>query len=199
MTEPTRGLRHAVLGVAVLNFGYFWVELGVAQAIGSVSLLADSIDFLEDTAVNLLILLGLSFTLAHRARLGFVLAGILLLPSIATLWMAWHKFISQVPPDPIHLSATGLGALIINLICAFLLARFRNHQGSLTRAAFLSARNDALANLAIITAGMITLASPSALPDLIVGLGIFLMNLDAARAVFRAARQELAEAKSPTN
>jgi Co/Zn/Cd efflux system component len=39
--------------VALLNFGYFTIEFGIALAIGSVSLFADSIDFLEDTFVNL--------------------------------------------------------------------------------------------------------------------------------------------------
>ena len=86
--------------------------------------------------------------------------------------------------------ARGFGALAINLYCAFRLARFRTHSGSLTRAAFLSARNDALANVAIIAAGGITAVTLSALPDLIVGLGIFLLNLDAARQVYSAARDE---------
>jgi Co/Zn/Cd efflux system component len=85
----------------------------------------------------------------------------------------------------------GLGALTINLFCAFLLARFRRHGGSLSRAAFLSARNDALANIAIVAAAAITaLAWHSAGPDLIVGLAIAAMNMDAAREVFGAAREE---------
>jgi Co/Zn/Cd efflux system component len=85
---------------------------------------------------------------------------------------------------------TGLGALAVNLYCAFLLARYRSHSGSLTRAAFLSARNDAIANIAIIVAGCLTALTGSAWPDLTVGLGIFLMNLDASRQVYGAARQE---------
>jgi Co/Zn/Cd efflux system component len=44
----------------LLNLGYFGVEFAVALAIGSVSLLADSIDFLEDAAVNGLILVALA-------------------------------------------------------------------------------------------------------------------------------------------
>jgi Co/Zn/Cd efflux system component len=68
------------------------------------------------------------------------------------------------------------------------------HGGSLTRAAFLSARNDVLANVAIIGAGLLTAYIASAWPDLIVGLGIFFMNLDAAREVYVAARRERAEA-----
>jgi Co/Zn/Cd efflux system component len=72
-----------------------------------------------------------------------------------------------------------------------MLARFRAHSGSLTRAAFLSARNDVLANIAIIAAGLVTAYLwPSAWPDLIVGLGIAAMNADAAREVWMAAREE---------
>ena len=69
-------------------------------------------------------------------------------------------------------------------------ARYRAHSGSLTRAAFLSARNDAFANIAIIAAGIVTAATVSPWPDLLVGLGIFAMNLDAAREVYAAAREE---------
>lgn len=39
---------------AVLNLVYFGVEFAVARAIGSVSLFADSIDFLEDASANIL-------------------------------------------------------------------------------------------------------------------------------------------------
>ena len=70
-------LRRAVLTVALLNLAYFAIEFAVALAIGSVSLFADSVDFLEDTSLNLLILVGLGWTARRRAKLGMVLAGIL--------------------------------------------------------------------------------------------------------------------------
>ena len=79
----------------------------------------------------------------------------------------------------------------MNLTCAFLLGRHRHGGGSLTKAAFLSARNDALANIAIILAGLVTaFAWRTVWPDLIVGLGIALLNADAAREVWQAARKE---------
>jgi len=185
-------LRQAVKTVAGLNLIYFGVEFAVAVAIGSVSLFADSIDFLEDAAVNGLILIALSWSARRRAPIGMAMAVILLVPGTATAWMVWHKFILPVPPAPLSLSLSlaGSGALAINLFCAFRLARFRAHAGSLTRAAWLSARNDALANIAIIAAGFVTAATLSAWPDLIVGLGIFAINLDAAREVYSAARAE---------
>ena len=190
MTQADPSLRRAVRLVVLLNLAYFGVEFAVALAIGSVSLFADSIDFLEDAAVNGLILLALGWSAPRRARVGMALAGILLIPGLATLWTAWQKLSLLVPPAPVPLSLTGLGALAVNLFCAFLLARYRAHSGSLTRAAFLSARNDAFANIAIIAAGIVTAATVSPWPDLLVGLGIFAMNLDAAREVYAAAREE---------
>lgn len=184
------GLRRVVSIVVLANLTYFFVEFAVAKRIGSVSLLADSIDFLEDAAINLLIVIALGWSLKRRARVGMLLAGIILIPTAALLWTAWQKFTAPTAPEPWLLSGTGLGALVVNFGCALLLARFRHHRGSLTRAAFLSARNDTLANLAIIVAGLITLRWRTGWPDLIVGFCIALMNADAARAVWKAASKE---------
>lgn len=196
MLSPTHSFRQAVALVAVLNLAYFGVEFTVALNIQSVSLFADAIDFLEDTAVNFLILVALGWSAYKRSIVGMLLALMLLAPGIATLWTAWGKIDLPIPPDPVTLSLTGVGALAVNVCCAFILARFRKDRSSLTRAAYLSARNDALANIAIIGAGIVTAATVSVWPDLIVGIGIFAMNLDAAREVFLAARAEHIEAKA---
>ena len=184
------GLGRAVRLVALLNLAYFGVEFAVATRIGSVSLLADSVDFLEDAAVNFLIFAALGWSARQRAKLGMALAGVLLVPALAFVWALWRKYAEPLPPQGLALTVTGGGALIVNLFCAFTLARFRRHSGSLTQAAFLSARNDALANIAIIGAGAATLFTRSIWPDVVVGLGIAAMNVDAAKAVWRAARRE---------
>lgn len=184
-------LRRTVLLVACLNLSYFGVEFAVALAIGSVSLFADSVDFLEDASVNLLILMALAWGAAARARVGMGLALLLLVPGVATLWTAWVKLAAPVPPEPVALSLAGTGAMLVNLTCALLLARHRRTGGSLARAAYLSARNDVAANIAIVGAGLVTATLwASAWPDLIVGLAIAAINVDAAREVWEAARDE---------
>jgi Co/Zn/Cd efflux system component len=90
----------------------------------------------------------------------------------------------------VPLSLAGLGALAVNSACAIILAPYRAHGGSLAKAAFLSARNDSIANIAIIAIGFLTAATTSPWPDLVVGLGIAIMNADAAREVYVAARKE---------
>lgn len=190
MTQQADGLRRAVRLVAILNLAYFGIEFAVARAIGSVSLFADSVDFLEDASVNFLILIALGWSTNRRARVGMVLAGILLVPGLAALWTAWQKFSMPVPPAPMPLSLAGAGAFVVNLSCAIMLTRYRQHAGSMAKAAFLSARNDVLANVAIVGVGLITVYTHSAWPDLIVGLGIALMNAGAAKEVYKTAREE---------
>jgi Co/Zn/Cd efflux system component len=190
MTDAQTRLRRAVLTVAILNAGYFFVEFSIARAIGSVSLFADSIDFLEDASVNFLVLVSLGWSMRRRATVGMLLALLLLVPGIATAWMAWSKLAQPVPPAEWPLTLGGLGALLVNVTCAFLLVKVSHVAGSLSRAAFLSARNDAYANVAILTAAGITALWPSAWPDLLVGLGILVLNLGAAHEVYEASRQE---------
>ena len=121
-------LRKVVILVAALNLAYFGVEFAVALAIGSVSLFADSVDFLEDASVSFLIAIALGWSATSRARVGTALAGILLIPGLATIWMAWEKFLVPLPSTPLPLSLAGGGALIINLLCAFILVKFRAHK-----------------------------------------------------------------------
>lgn len=109
---------------------------------------------------------------------------------LTTLWSAWEKLHLPLAPDPVLLSLNGFGALVVNFICAFMLVRFRSHGNSMAKAAFFSARNDVFANIAIIVAALATTVTLSHWPDLIVGIGILIINLDAASKVYSAARKE---------
>jgi Co/Zn/Cd efflux system component len=192
-SNMTADLRAAVRFVAIANLAYFGIEFAVALTIGSVSLFADSVDFLEDTSINLLILLALGWTAVARARTGKFLALLILVPGLAAVWTAVAKFGTPVTPDANLLTITGAGALLVNFACAIRLARHRHGNGGLTRAAFLSARNDVLANIAIIAAGIVTAITLSFWPDLIVGIGIALLNLDAAKEVWEASDSETSD------
>lgn len=195
MTHASGGAEHALMrrtvaAVALLNLAYFGVEYAVATAIGSVSLFADSIDFLEDASLNLMVLLAIGWSAAMRRRVGILLALVLLVPGIAALWTVWTKLGQPIAPEPAMLTLAGFGALLVNATCALLLTRVRLSGGSLTRAAYLSARNDVAANIAIIAAGAATYATGSIWPDIIVGLGIAAINADAAHEVYEAAMDE---------
>ena len=61
---------------------------------------------------------------------------------------------------------------------------------------WLSARNDSLANVAIIVAAVVVLVTGTGWPDIVVVLGIGLLNADVARVVWRAARAERLDASA---
>ena len=185
-----RALRRTVLLVATLNLAYFGVEFAVAQSIGSVSLFADSVDFLEDASINVLIFFAAVWPARRRSYVGSVLAFVILIPALATIWTAIVKIGDPVAPAALPLSLTAVGALLVNLTCALLLVRHRNHPGSLAKAAWLSARNDALANIAIIGVGVVAIWFTTGWIDIVVGVAIGLLNADAARTVWKLSRAE---------
>jgi Co/Zn/Cd efflux system component len=189
-------LRRTVAIVAGLNLAYFFVEVGVALAIGSVSLFADSVDFLEDTAVNTLIFVALGWSLRRRALAGKAMAGILLVPAAAAAWEAISKVGHPEPPSVVSLVLTAGGAALVNGFCAWLLARVRRHGGSLSHAAYLSARNDVAINLAIIAMAVVTVATHSGWPDLVLGVVFIVVNVTAAREVWQVATEERLAAKA---
>ncbi|WP_237242288.1 cation transporter [Rothia nasimurium] len=195
LTDPTR-LRRAVLLVAGLNLAYFFIEGAIALAIGSVSLLADSVDFFEDFAVNTLIAIALGWSLTWQARAGKASALIILLPALAAVWQIVAKFPDPGAPDALTLFVTAGGAVVVNLICTLILARFRTGAGSLTAAAFLAARNDVLINLAIIVVAGLTAWVGSGWPDLVLGALILVLNLGAAKEVWETAHEESLAAKA---
>ena len=170
---PHHDLRRAVLMVACLNLAYFAIEFAVALAIGSVSLFADSVNFLEDTSLNLLILVGLGWTARRRAKLGMVLAGILLVPGLATLWTAWAKLADPLPPEPFARRSTAPAPSPSTSA-----ARSSSPASAPTPAASPAPPSSPPATTLMRTSRSLppawSLPSPSpAWPDLIVGLGIF--------------------------
>ena len=182
--------RRTLIIVALLNLAYFLIEFSAAVKINSVSLFADSIDFLEDTFVNLLIFFSYLMTSTLRPKISKILVIIILLPGLTALWAAWEQVMRPSMPEAFELTLVGLGALIVNFTCTIILMRFRKNDESLTKAAFLSARNDVLSNLIIITAGLTIMIYPSIWPDLIAGIIVFSINFDAAYKVYKIANTE---------
>ena len=186
----TETLKPVVVRVAILNLFYFVVEFYFAHRFNSVALLSDSLDFLEDASVNVLIFLAFSLSVIWRKRLSYIFALLLLLPGFSFIFNALQQISNPEAPVGRGMSIVGAGALAVNFYCALILKKFREIKGGLAKAAYFSARNDAVSNVLIIVAGLITLVWVSAIPDLVVGAVIFIMNADSARDILDAARAE---------
>ncbi|OFN34273.1 cation transporter [Corynebacterium sp. HMSC072A04] len=181
--------RRIVAWVAALNLLGFFGEFIIASIIGSAALFADAADFLEDFLINALVLLALRWSAEGRRKASYGLAGLILIPALASYGMAIWKIITGAVPEPLTLSGTAVAAMLINLLCAVLLIQLR-HGSALTRGAWLAARNDVAANILILGAGLLMLVWASPWPDIVVGLIIGTINLRAAAEVFEQARAE---------
>lgn len=175
--------------VAGLNLFGFLVEFVIAWIIGSASLFADAADFMEDFLIAMLVVTALGWSVASRRKASLGLAALILIPAVAAFGTAVWKIISGTPPEAFTLSATAVFAMVINLISAMLLMQLRGH-GALVHGAWLAARNDVLANILILVAGVVTIFWATIWPDVLVGVIIGVINLGAAKEVLEQARAE---------
>lgn len=182
--------RRALRIATAINAVMFLVETLGAVRIGSISLMADGIDMLEDALTYGFTLVVLGMSLRTRATAGLAKGVAMALPGIWIVVQVVRQLISPVPPAPLSMSVVGVMALIANVTAAFVLMGLRKEESNI-RSVWLSARNDVFANIAIIAAGLGVLVTAAAWPDLLVGVGIAAMNLLTAFSVIRQATGEL--------
>jgi len=183
-----------VLWIALaVNAAMFAVEIAGSLASGSVSLLADGVDFAGDASNYALSLAVLSMGLGWRSRAalvkGFCMAAYGAFVLVAAAYAAW----SGVPPEPLTMGAIGLLALAANVGVAALLYTYRVGDANM-RSVWLCTRNDAIGNVAVMLAALGVLGTGTVWPDLAVAVIMATLGLSAARNVIAQARAELTSA-----
>ncbi|MBI5256606.1 MAG: cation transporter [Burkholderiales bacterium] len=180
-----------VLWVAlVLNALMFGVELVASWTSGSVSLLADSIDFFGDAGNYAISLAVLGMGAAARARAALFKALCMGVFGAFVLAKAGWTLNTGVVPEPATMGVVGLAALAVNAGVAALLYRFRTGDANM-RSVWICSRNDAVGNLAVMLAALGVLGTGTAWPDLAVAVVMGGLALSGAWAVLRQARAEL--------
>lgn len=188
--QPDPKYRRILWIALIVNFVMFAIEIIFSLQSKSVSLLADSIDFLGDAANYGLSLWVLAMSVQTRAKASLVKAASMALFGIGVLVHAIWNAITGVVPDAQTMSLVGLLALAVNLGVAWLLYAYRNGDSNM-RSVWLCTRNDALGNIAVIIAAIGVFGTGTAWPDLIVAAIMASLALTAALQVVKQARHEL--------
>ncbi|MWV16345.1 cation transporter [Pseudomonas sp. L-22-4S-12] len=198
--EVSRSRRYRkILWIALaVNFAMFAVEIGAGLRAGSVSLLADSLDFLGDAGNYAISLWVLGMGLVLRARAAQFKALCMLLFGVGVLATTiWQQLQGGVPSAP-TMGLVGLLALSANVGVAALLYAYREGDSNM-RSVWLCSRNDALGNLAVLAAALGVFGTGSAWPDLLVAAIMAALAISAAIQVLRHAREEISEERGSSH
>jgi Co/Zn/Cd efflux system component len=183
-------LRKALWIALIVNAAMFATEIAAAASSGSVSLLADSIDFFGDAANYALSLAVLGMAMTARSKAAVVKALCMGAFGVFVLGRAAWSFTAGVAPEPVTMGAVGLLALAANLGVAWMLYAHRSGDANM-RSAWICSRNDAVGNVAVMLAAAGVFGTGAAWPDLVVAALMAVLAITGAATVLRQARGEL--------
>jgi cation diffusion facilitator family transporter len=155
--------------VLLINLGMFLLEALSAFSSHSNALLADSLDMLGDAFVYGLSLLVLSRSHVTKAKASLVKGVIMTLLGLFVLGQVIYKIIYPMVPVAETITLISLIALGANLLCLFLLTRHKKTDLN-TKSAWTCSRNDVVANVGVMIAGLLVGYFNSMWPDLIAGV-----------------------------
>jgi Co/Zn/Cd efflux system component len=182
--------RRALWIALAVNVFMFVVEVAAGWTSGSVSLLADAIDFFGDAANYALSLAVLASALHVRSKAAVVKAACMAAFGVFVLGRSAWALRSGTPPEAITMGAVAAAALVANLGVAVLLYRHRSGDANM-RSVWICSRNDAIGNVAVGVAALGVFGTGTAWPDLLVAALMAVLALTGASSVLRHARLEL--------
>lgn len=190
LNETNKSFKKVLYIALFLNISMFFVEIIYGYLSNSLSLKADAIDFLGDSANYFATLFVLNSAIQTRARVSLLKAATMFSFGIWVLSEAIIRFSSTELPDAFIMSWIGVIALIVNAGVAILLYKFRGGDSNM-ESVWLCSRNDAIANLAVIIASLGVFYLKSKWPDLIVAFFIASLAVTASWRVLKSASREL--------
>ncbi len=182
--------RRAVWIALVVNLSMFGAEIVASQVSGSVSLMADAIDFFGDAGNYGISLAVVGLSLATRAKAAPFKATCMGAFGVFILGKAAWSLKTGVAPAAATMGVIDVLGLSANLSVTFMLYRFREGDAN-TRSVWICTRNDAIGNVAVLLAAVGVFGSGSAWPDLLAAAAMAGLALTVAATVLKHARREL--------
>src|SRR3989338_3732051 len=164
-------LKKVLFMVLFINLGMFFVEVVSGLIAHSNALLADSLDMLGDAFVYGISIAVLSKHPSVRAKGSLVKGITMLLLGLFVVGENIFKIFNPVIPVAETITVIGLLALLANAMSFALLWKHKAKDLNV-RSAWICSRNDVVANIGVIIAGLLVARFNSMWPDVAVGLMI---------------------------
>ena len=190
-TERQDPLFRRIVWFALVSNGVMFVVEFIASIIsGSVSLQADAIDFFADAVNYGITLFVLGMALQARAKAALFKGASMAVFGVWIIGSAVYRATIGSVPDAEVMGVIGMLALLVNVVVAVMLYRYRGGDSNM-RSIWLCSRNDAVGNVAVMIAAGGVFATASGWPDIFVAALIAGLNLSAAARVLRQAIKEI--------
>lgn len=184
------GYRRILWVVIAINASMFFVELTAGITANSMSLQADALDFLGDSATYLISLLVIGRAQSIRSKAALFKGLSLAVLATWVLGSTFYRILILEQPNQVVMGWVGAAALVANLASVLLLLKYRDGDANV-RSVWLCSRNDAIGNVVVILAAIAVGQLASAWPDLIVALVMASLFFTSSVKICRQAVGEL--------
>ena len=190
--EAENAAQRRVLGYLLLiNATMFGLEVMTGVLAHSTALIADSLDMLADAAVYGISLYVVGRSLLNKTRAASLSGIFQMTLACLVLFDIVRKFFSGSHPESALMMGVGFIALMANIFCLWLIAKHRTGEVHM-RASWIFSKNDVIANVSTIVAGLLVALLQSRLPDLLIGLAIAIVVLRGSVQILQEAHSEKA-------
>lgn len=184
-----------LMALLLINAVMFVIEGFAGWLSESTALMADSLDMLADASVYGVSLYAVGKTARHKAQVALISGIVEVLLGLAALYQVIEKWLWGSQPLSGLMMGVGMLALLANVVCVVLISRYRHGDVHL-RASYIFSKNDVIANLGVILAGLLVAALNNRWPDLVIGLLIALVVLRGGGQILRESSAALSAAKT---
>jgi Co/Zn/Cd efflux system component len=173
--EDTAQERKLLWTVLIINVSFFLIEIFAGWIADSMGLVADSLDMLADGMVYGMALLAVGGSISRKKNIA-KLAGYfqIILATLGFVEVIRRTVGFEKMPDFLWMMTVSFFALIANAICLYLLQKGKSKEAHM-QASMIFTSNDIIINLGVILAGGLVYATASKLPDLVIGIIVFVI------------------------
>jgi len=174
-----------LITILAINFIFFIIEMITGYVSKSMGLVADSLDMLADSFVYGISLLAIGGTVLMKKKIAKIAGYFQIALALVGLIEVVRRFVdvNNVPDFNIMISVSFL-ALLANGSCLYILQKSKSNDAHM-QASMIFTSNDIIINFGVIIAGVMVNWLNSSLPDLIIGMIVFILVIQGAVRILK--------------
>jgi cation diffusion facilitator family transporter len=173
-----------LITLLAINGFMFVLEITIGIFAESTALIADALDMLADAIVYGISLYAVGRASRYKENAAIASGFMQIVLGLGVIAEVVRRFVTGSEPEPLFMVGVGLVALVANSVCLMLIAKHRDGEIHM-RASWIFSRNDVLANLGVIIAGVLVGIFHQSIPDLIIGTVIAIVVVSGGIRILR--------------